>query len=48
MMRDSVWVTCAAPQCTRGTFADPHHLQNICSAGGWLCWHHSTDEEAEA
>jgi hypothetical protein len=47
-MRDSVWVTCAHPECSRGTYADPHHITNICAAGGWYCAQHDREDRTDA
>jgi hypothetical protein len=44
-VRAAVWVTCAHPDCFRGIYADPHHIANICAAGGWYCGSHNAPED---
>lgn len=44
-IRESVYLACAFPGCSNGTFADPRHLTNICASGGWYCHGHDTEAD---
>lgn len=47
MTRESVWLDCASPGCPNGTYADSHHLANLCAPGGWYCNRHDYDTEGQ-
>jgi hypothetical protein len=41
----SIWLDCAHPGCSTGTYADARHLTNICASGGWYCGTHNREDE---